>query len=801
MEVTKKLGFKRFAIIFLSVILITTGFVWASDIYIDSTGITGTSIDFSDVTNPPTQPYSFLIGVWPNGTYYAQNGTDGSVSWSSTNQNTVTSNALTATGALTNGGAIYLENLQFNRSLTIPAKVLVIQHYNGLETRYTSDYQGGYTITPTGASKAPYVSGWDYPPIEMTISKDSTLSDNNQLQVITHYGYGVNSNASFYLQNNSRTDFGDVRFLTLGSYNADPTDPWLPQWNQTYFLSDNATWWFKDPDNLYAKDSIVYLYSGNSTATNPSNQTAVFIDVIPNLILALPMTEGAGTTANDYSGNSNDAQFVGTGNTWANGPYSYADAVSMNGSGYLNTYADLIKANDTFSVLAWINHTQNGYQAIVAEDDLLGANRDWELDINNASANRLMTRMYDGANVAHLYYSADNSVPTNSWMQVGLMWSNSSLNFSRIINATAIVLESNVASLRDQGANTTIGYQYSSTYNFFGSISYPLIFQRELTSINIQNIFNYFPDATLDNGKVLVRTIALNTSILENTQIDTFSIIQIGDTQKLTAYSSPQYSALTNWIANQSTALNLKAVIHTGDIVELSTNASEYVDANTSMNILYNANIPYLWTAGNHDQFTAGNPNGTWYGTGYSAFNATLMSARPYWESSLNDGKNTAIKFTFNGHVFLIIDLEYLANSSTITWMTDLFNANPNANIIVGTHSYRNNTLGFGLTADEAAWGTAFNTTLNGYSNVFLVVSGHVNDQDTNTNMTSINGREEILFNYQPHDMPSGAATARIYTFDISALTCTATTYEVYDDTWVTDAYNQFSFNLPATFK
>jgi len=99
-----------------------------------------------------------------------------------------------------------------------------------------------------------------------------------------------------------------------------------------------------------------------------------------------------------------------------------------------------------------------------------------------------------------------------------------------------------------------------------------------------------------------------------------FSIIQITDTQFLSDSNSSLYDGLTGWIANSANDLNLKMVVHTGDIVQLANSVGEWKNASNAMMTLYNNRIAYCWDAGNHDQINAtdeaggGNPSGSWLG-------------------------------------------------------------------------------------------------------------------------------------------------------------------------------------------
>ena len=288
---------------------------------------------------------------------------------------------------------------------------------------------------------------------------------------------------------------------------------------------------------------------------------------------------------------------------------------------------------------------------------------------------------------------------------------------------------------------------------------------------------------------------------------DSFSIMQISDTQFLSASFPQLFKDTTSWIVNNSANYNLKMVIHTGDIVDnINSTSGAYSDpaqwntANIAMSSLLNAGIPYCWDAGNHDQIPWNDATGTWLGSSYTAFNANNMRSKTYWVSDTADSKNTAVKFSYNGYEFLIINVEYMASSQTLNWMKNLLDSNKGINVIIAAHTYLNVKGGYGFSSaglpGEVAWCTNFKTIIDSYPNIFLTLSGH--DPTGTANTTRVGNRQEIFFNRQAATTPAGqtaAASVRIYTFNMNTKTVNTTTYCLDTQLWLTTASNQFTFN------
>ena len=289
-----------------------------------------------------------------------------------------------------------------------------------------------------------------------------------------------------------------------------------------------------------------------------------------------------------------------------------------------------------------------------------------------------------------------------------------------------------------------------------------------------------------------------------------FSIMQITDTQYLSWLNPRLYYNTTQWIVDNSQQYNLKMVVHTGDLVDTPTHISEWEVANTAMMTLYDNGIPYCWAAGNHDQLppneTAnlwlGDSNTDWLGSQYPALNHTLMRKQTWWLSDVFNGKNTAVNFNYYGYRFLIINVEFLANSSTLEWMQTLIKNNPNAKIIVATHDYLNMTGGYGTRSIsnsgilDYTWGNDFKKILDQYPNVFMTISAHIQSRTTGANNKHIGTREEVFFNRQELNNQLGAASVRIYSFNLTNSQVSVSTFAVDLQTWLTDNQNQFSFSI-----
>ncbi len=267
---------------------------------------------------------------------------------------------------------------------------------------------------------------------------------------------------------------------------------------------------------------------------------------------------------------------------------------------------------------------------------------------------------------------------------------------------------------------------------------------------------------------------------------DSFSIIWITDTQYL-AESNPQLdSNLSRWIVGNAAAYNVKMVIHTGDAVNDEGNLTQWQNANQSMGILLDNNIPYIWNAGNHDY------NSSYYvGNNYTAFNPQVMASKPYWISTEYAGMNNAVFFNASGFECLILNIAYDANDTTLAWANSVLDEYPTVHAIVAAHEYLDKQCKY----DD--WATELKEkVLDTHASVFLTLSGHY--YPTLGNRTKVGGRDELLFNQQDACSKQGSACARILTFNPANGTICVQTYSEYLNQFIADANNNFT--LTTTF-
>src|ERR1700687_5558301 len=171
-----------------------------------------------------------------------------------------------------------------------------------------------------------------------------------------------------------------------------------------------------------------------------------------------------------------------------------------------------------------------------------------------------------------------------------------------------------------------------------------------------------------------------------------FTIIALPDTQYYSETYPQTFTAQTQWIVNNQSALNIQVVLGLGDVVQTATNAWEYQNADASIKLLDNAKIPYFLAIGNHDYSNFQDASGRTSET--TNFNAYFGPARyqnySWYKGQYPPGSNENFYgiLTINGQTYLFLILEFYPRDSAVAWAQSVIAANPGAEVIITTHAY-----------------------------------------------------------------------------------------------------------------
>ena len=161
------------------------------------------------------------------------------------------------------------------------------------------------------------------------------------------------------------------------------------------------------------------------------------------------------------------------------------------------------------------------------------------------------------------------------------------------------------------------------------------------------------------------------------------------DTQVYALRYPGLFSAQTAWIASQAEVLDIRYVIHLGDIVNNNT-AREWAHARAAMGLLDGV-VPYALVPGNHDYGPSGDAStrdtllNQYFSYGDSAAWPTFGGA--YEEGRLD---NSYHLFSAAGRDFIIVALEWGPRDEVIEWANQIMAEHAHRDGIFVTHAYLN---------------------------------------------------------------------------------------------------------------
>lgn len=276
---------------------------------------------------------------------------------------------------------------------------------------------------------------------------------------------------------------------------------------------------------------------------------------------------------------------------------------------------------------------------------------------------------------------------------------------------------------------------------------------------------------------------------------------------------------MCQWIVDYKTTYNIQMVLHEGDLTDNGGLAAQWTNADAGIDILDAANVPYLLAIGNHDYDIGQAVGADRAATNYNAsFGQTRYTGKSWWNGGFYEASHAENAYnlvTINGAQYLFLSLEFGPRDAVLTWADGIIAANPNATVIVVTHSHMNNDGSLITTGDDAApsgytmggsnnGDVVFSTLLDKYANISIVGSGHHVGGAHVSTLTSAgeNGNivNQFFANWQ--DLAGslgGDGWLHLLTINPGLNTVRFQTYSPHQGTTRTDATHKFTWTYKAT--
>lgn len=258
----------------------------------------------------------------------------------------------------------------------------------------------------------------------------------------------------------------------------------------------------------------------------------------------------------------------------------------------------------------------------------------------------------------------------------------------------------------------------------------------------------------------------------------TFSFAVIPDTQNEVGPTDQRMSKRVSWLVANRGALDLRWVLHSGDVQNWDTPGhTQFAAMSARLKPLDAAGMPFIAAPGNHDT-AAVCPGGsacpgedasvavrdtdTWN----TYYPPSRMGLQGLYEAGRSDNGWRA--FSAGGANWLVLNLEPWPRAAVVAWAKDVVATHQRHNVIVLTHAFLDDSGavsasngGYGASSPAAVW-----AALDDYPNVVMTFSGHVG-QVANTSVTARDGHKVATFLQALH-APS-TNPVRIVTVDTAA--------------------------------
>jgi DNA repair exonuclease SbcCD nuclease subunit len=169
-----------------------------------------------------------------------------------------------------------------------------------------------------------------------------------------------------------------------------------------------------------------------------------------------------------------------------------------------------------------------------------------------------------------------------------------------------------------------------------------------------------------------------------------FSIIIIPDTQNVSTSHPANLLKLTRWIVDHAEELNLKMILHLGDVVNSGALEEEqWHNHKSAFDLIDESNLPMMIAIGNHDYDNQVQENrNSHIFNKYCGVNRILD--KPWFGGVFEEGKseNMFTKLTIKGRKYLFMTLEFGPRDQVIDWANKVLEEYSDHDAVLATHSY-----------------------------------------------------------------------------------------------------------------
>ncbi|MFD1773507.1 S-layer homology domain-containing protein [Paenibacillus rhizophilus] len=258
-----------------------------------------------------------------------------------------------------------------------------------------------------------------------------------------------------------------------------------------------------------------------------------------------------------------------------------------------------------------------------------------------------------------------------------------------------------------------------------------------------------------------------------------FSFVWMSDTQYYSESYPEIYEGNVKWIVDHKDDMNIKYVIHTGDVVDEADKEYQWQEADKDMKVLEDAKVPYGVLAGNHD---VSHQNSD-YTKFYQYFGNQRFKSQPTFGGSYLNNRGHYDLISAGGNDFVVVYMGWDIRDEDIQWVDEVVKKFPDRKAILNFHEYLLVSGNRAPIADKI-----YERVVVPNPNVIAVLSGHYHDAEELVDSIDDNGDGvadrkvyQMLADYQGAEK-GGLGYIRLLQFDVKNNKIHVKTYSPYLD-------------------
>ncbi len=280
-----------------------------------------------------------------------------------------------------------------------------------------------------------------------------------------------------------------------------------------------------------------------------------------------------------------------------------------------------------------------------------------------------------------------------------------------------------------------------------------------------------------------------------NATAESYSLAVVPDTQLYSRNYPEIFDAQTTWLAANQAARDIVFTIHLGDLVEYGANDWEWDNADHSMGILDDADMPYAVVPGNHDLYGDNGQNYRAY------FGPDRFSSMPTYGGHSPSGMSQYHVAHMGEQDLLMLSLDIDAPDPEMQWAQSVLDAHPTTPTVLTTHllmdpngNIRDTTYIRHSNGNPAQ--TIWDDLVMPNEQIFLTLNGHYHGT-RNELAYNAAGLEvhRIVVDYQGF-ANGGNGYLRMMEFDFDQKVIRNTSYSPTRDDYLTDETNEFALQM-----